>query len=35
MKKLLVILIVLGLAAPALAQPQVTTYGSLRPHLAM
>jgi hypothetical protein len=34
MKKLLVILIVLGLAAPALAQPQVTTYGSLRPHLS-
>ncbi len=33
MKKLLVILIVLGLAAPAMAQTQTSLYGSLRVHL--
>lgn len=32
MKKLLVILIVLGLAAPAMAQTQTSLYGSLRLH---
>jgi hypothetical protein len=33
MKKLLVVLLVLGLAAPAMAQVQTSLYGSLRVHL--